>query len=245
MKTNPLIILLTIVVAVFTSCLNNETKTISSIEEKSIIENMDCWDSYEASRIATLLLFEKDEKKKESISDDIVEAMKRAKNAGMQSLYNDTLFISAIRSDSLYKSKLEERKSLAKSLYSLKNSLPLFKGEMLLICKDVVKYNSYNSSFGISREGYNKEDFNMFGSKNFYGSTVDLFKEAYTKDINSKITDDQIVELKRLLAGIENIDKHIWAIPYFFQTKNKVESETLKKRQEQDKQNKFDTLSKK
>lgn len=246
MKTNSLIILLITIVVTFTSCLNTETKreTISTSEEKSIINKMDCWESYQAST-SMALVFEKDEDKKKDISDNLLKLGEEAKEMGAQSLYNDTLFIFSIRNDSIYKSKLKERKLLSKSLYSLRNCLPLFKNELLLICKGVVNYNCLDSCFGIIREGYNKDDLSLFSKDKFYSSTTNLFKEAYKKDTNSKITDEQIVKIKDLLVAIENIDKHIWSVPSFFQTKNKIEAEALKKKQEQNKLNKFDTLSKK
>ncbi len=63
--------------------------------------------------------------------------------------------------------------------------------------------------------------------KTFYKNYTELLKESYKLVENSKIKDEYIIDLNKILVSIEKIDMKLWCVKYYFEEKQKLEKEKL------------------
>ena len=212
-------------------------------KEMNVIDIMDCWNSVAGENQMTLAVFENDKKKRSKIMDKWLEYKGQAEVFGRKALANDTVFISCIRADSIYKSFLEDRSLIAKSLMKFRKSVPIFSDNIEKIRNQIIEYNYFNGSrLGIYTDSYIKES--SFSNQSFYSSLGDLFKEAYIHDSTSNVSDKDIVTIDSLLKRIDAIDRHVWAVPYYYKSKQKLDEKNAKLKMEKAKQQKLDSLTK-
>lgn len=245
-KQNPILITI-LIVCWFVGCnsLKDEKQAIFANEnEMNVINIMNCWNSVTGESLRNSSVFENDEKKRSKLFDKSFKYDDKAEFFGRKALFEDSVFLSCVRSDSTYKSLLKDRSSIAKSLMKFRKSIPIFSEEIEKIRDQIIEYKYFDGNeLGIYTDSYNKESY-IFNQK-FYISLSDLFKEAYIQDSTSNITDKEIVKIDSLLKRIDAIDKHVWAVPYYFESKQKFDEDNAKLEIEKAKQRKVDSLTKK
>ena len=241
-----LILLITMTASFLISCdnaQNDKSTSYANENEKNIIKTMDCWNSVMAESVMDLVLYEKDKERQNEIYKESLKYRLEAKDLGRNALSNDTVFVNCIRNDSVYKSLLNERFLTAESLMKFRKSIPIYSENMEKISKQIVEYNFLNNKrLGIYTYTFRNDILSI--DMTFYNTLNDLFKEAYIHSSNSKLSDNEIVIIDSLFTRIDEIDRHIWAVPYYNESKKNFETKKAALKLQQEKQKKLDDLTK-
>lgn len=211
-----IILTLTILFVLITGCKNHEnnTSSLASKSELEIINQMDCWKSSIEDAIGNAIAFG-DKEKSSGYVDNLLEANKEACEYGRERLSNDSVFITCIRDEKKKDELLEKRKKSASELQKLKKIMPFFNDNLEIILQNNLEYKYYDgSTLGLFLEPYKKETF--LSTKEFYNNISEVFKEYYI-GADSNITDESLITINNLLKEIEEIDKHLWALKYYYE----------------------------
>lgn len=255
--------ILIILIVALNSVSCKEESFYANIEEISVINEMNCWDSYEK------LLLEVEHNKKESrktaIEKEIQEVreqdmtvgeryaymdtwmpyLEESEKKGKESLYNNIDIINLIRNDSLLKPLEESRKMLSESLEPFKSKVPFFYGDLIYIGERTTDYKYYyQGNWGFSYQD-NSNSFlrlSQFAYNNiycteipkFYSSLGDILKDKYSLLENSDVEEKDILTLHEILVSIDSIDKKLWLVKEYKNTKLRID-ETQKDWQLNDK----------
>lgn len=220
----------------FMSCNNSDisNQTYANETEKSIIDKMTCWNNSESESIMNQIIETDDKETIDKLYEKKFDSDEKANSKGREALKNDTIFINLIRNDSLLNDLKNQRNQLAIEIKSFIEKVPFFDIYIKNISKDIVEYNyHFVNEFGIYELApINTEDF-QFTDRTFYKNYSELLKEAYKIPENSKVQDEHIIELNKLLISLEKIDKKLWCVRYYFEEKEKSEKEKLDKMRSQ------------
>jgi|GEM_PF-4122275 len=215
---------------IFNGCTVPEKKaiTLASEDEMKIINEMTCWESYINEIVILQITHADSEKEKDKLWKEWHSNLKEATKKGQLTIANDSIFISCIRDQANYKSLLNKRKLLAKSLLTYKYKLPKFDKFINKIMDGVIEYN-YNGigGFGVYEREIQQKYAIYIGHDTFYKDYSGLLKEAYIENTSSTIKDEFIVSLNKLLSEIEEIDRHIWPVPYYDSKLSEFKKEQL------------------
>jgi hypothetical protein len=196
---------------------------------------MRCWSSASAEGTMNIIVFTTEKKEKDKLWDKWSKEQSVAREKGIKKMYNDTLFIDITRSDSLYNSFLTERNNVAENILHYKDKVPFFSKFIDKIANNVIEYKYYGyygEKWGIYEKTFKKD--RLFTPNDFYESFVDLLKEGYSSSENSFVNENDVLSLHTLLRTIEELDKKLWAVKYFKESKKELEERDLeKKRQKQ------------
>ncbi len=232
------IVIVSFVITVVATKTNpSESKADVSIladeHEQAIINKMDeTWSSKEAEHLMDMILLTGS--KNGSLEPEFGKALVKAEKAGQARLLSDTLFLRCIRSDSLYKAMLNERKNLAKKLKVYQNKIPEFKAHIEHICRGTVKYDVDDGIYVYPI----KDSGEYVRNEEYYESYTDLLKEALTVT-NTQISDEDIKTIFALIKNIEHIDRHTWTIPEY----KKREKELEEKQTQEKRKRRIDSLT--
>jgi hypothetical protein len=217
------IILIFIFFLFLLSCTEKRQGAIyANNDEVTIINNMDCWSSTWAEGLVVTIALNPNKsndrkwKKWHKLKDEV-----RLK--GRESLYNDTLFIDIVRSDTLFKHMLAQRQIFSNKIKSYTIKIPFFKKEINEISEDIVEYK-YNSSnkWGLYLYDLNKT---FLPHEKFYSNYSEYLKDGYSLIENANVKESDIVEFNELLKEIEVLDRRLWMLKYFESAKIEVEKE--------------------
>lgn len=227
-------ILLLLVISISLSCISCDHmsigNTLATEREKQIVDQMGCWSS--AIREFTINdLFsgsDKTQKEIDDLNDEWLEYSTRDNANGRKSLLNDTIFLSAVRSDSLYQTLYNQRMSIAKPLVEYRAKLPEFAAILENISDNVIEYRYFESgSFGLCETSI--EDERLKNYKFHFNNYNELLKEAYFKNTTNSLSEEELFAINDLLKEVEKIDRHIWCVPYYKETKAGLVARELEK----------------
>lgn len=220
----------------FVSCNNSDVsnQTYANEIEKSIINRMTCWKNSESESIMNQIIESNDKEIQDKLYEKKFDLEEKIYQKGREALKNDTTFINLIRNDSLLDDLKNQRIQLATKIKSFSEKVTFFDIYIKNIYKDIVEYNyHFVNEFGIYELApINTEDFH-FTDRTFYKNYSELLKESYKIPENSKVKDEHIIELNKLLISLEKIDKKLWCVKYYFEEKQKLEKEKLDKMRSQ------------
>lgn len=214
----------------FISCNKSDVsnQTYANETEKSIIDRMTCWNNSESENIMNQIIESNDKEIQNKLYEKKFDLEEKVYQKGRDALKNDTIFINLIRNDSLLNDLKNQRIQLVDKIKSFSEKVTFFDIYIKNIYKDIVEYNYYYlNEFGIYELApINTEDF-RFTDRTFYKNYSELLKESYKIPENSKVKDEHVMELNKLLILLEKIDKKLWCVKYYFEEKQKLEKEKL------------------
>jgi hypothetical protein len=226
MKSLYLFIFFTILISCKKS--NEYNQTYASEVEKSIIDKMSCWNNSESENIMNQIIKTDDKVKNDELYDKKFDLDEQVYNKGREVLKKDTIFINLIRNDSLLNDLKNQRNQLAKKILTFRKKVPFFDEYIENISKDIIEYNYYFvNEFGIYEYPPRNTEEIYLRDKTFYKNYTELLKESYKLEENSKIKDEYIIDLNKIIVSIEKIDMKLWCIKYYFEEKQKLEKEKL------------------
>lgn len=187
---------------------------------------MTCWDSSGSESIMNQITSTDDKEeshelfKRKFALDEIVY------KKGREVLKNDTVFINLIRNDSLLNDLKNQRIQLANEILTYRKKVPFFEEYIENINKDIIEYNYYsNNEFGIYEYPPRDTEETYWREKTFHKNYTELLKKSYNLLDNSKIKDEYIISLNKILVSIEKIDMKLWCVKYYFKEKLQLEKE--------------------
>lgn len=194
--------------------------------ESNIINKMTCWTNYESENIMYKIVYTDDKEEKDKLFEKKFNLDELASNIGKENLKNDTIFINLIRNDSLLNEVKRQRKDLVDKILPFKKKVPFFEEYINIISEDIVEYEYlYHDEFGIIEYPPKKVDELSLPIKTFYKNYTEVLKENYKLIENSKIKEENIISLNELLKSLEEIDRKLWCVKYYFESKQNIETE--------------------
>lgn len=214
----------------------NSISTYANDYEKTIIENMYCWNSSLAETQMKLIILTNDKEQKDKKRNEHRKEVRKAIERGRNQLYNDTLFINIVRNDSLFNNLVSQREKLAKELLTFKNKVPFFKYQIDEIYKEVVKYNyvSYPKNGIYEYPVYKKDSYNRLGEEDFYENYSEILKEGYSYPENVDINKEDVLALNDVLKSLEELDRKLWLVECYNERKKEFEQQRLEQQRKEE-----------